>query len=304
MSMISPDRSAGAAPRRTEIQPFQPFSSLVRVDVAARTHPGLVRPNNEDHFFVTKLSRALETMLSSLPDGDVPKRAEEVNYAMVVADGMGGHAAGETASRLAISALVSLALDLPYWILKLEDGDDAAAVEQRAREIVQQVAAVMFKRGHEDSELRGMGSTLTAVRSLGRDLLIVHVGDSRAYLFRAGALHRLTKDHTYAQMLVDCGRLEACDVNTSGVRHVLTNALGGSTQDVDVDVDLIRLEDHDRLLLCSDGLSDLVEDDEITRTLAELPGSDAACDRLLQMALDRGGRDNITAIVAAYTLPG
>jgi protein phosphatase len=279
-----------------------PLSSLVRIDVSALSHTGHLRENNEDQFFVTKMSRALETMLTSLPPGDVPERAEEVNYVMIVADGMGGHAAGELASRLAISVLVSLALELPDWILRLDTGA-ADELERRAREIVQQVGSVLFKKGREDAALRGMGSTLTGARSLGRDLLIVHVGDSRAYLLRAGGLHRLTKDHTYAQMLVDCGKLEACDIATSGLGHVLTNALGGSSEHVDVDVDLLRLEDRDRLLLCSDGLSDLVEDDTIAQTLTGAETSAAACAQLVQLALDRGGRDNVTVIVAGYTFP-
>jgi protein phosphatase len=244
----------------------------------------------------------METMLSSLPSGDVPDREDEVNYVMVVADGMGGHAAGEVASRLAISALVSLALDLPDWIFRVDE-EGASKIEQRARRIVQQVSSLLVERGREDAALRGMGSTLTAARSYGRDLLIVHVGDSRAYLFRAGQLHRLTKDHTYAQMLVDCGRLEACDVESSGVAHILTNAIGGSTEQVEVDVDLLRLEDGDRLLLCSDGLTDLVDDDTITRTLNTEPLSSDACARLMQLALDGTGRDNITVIVARYSLP-
>jgi protein phosphatase len=286
-----------------DIRPFQPFSSLVRVDVAAKSHPGLVRPNNEDQFFVAQLSRALETMLSSLPSGDVPEHAEEVNYVMIVADGMGGHAAGEMASRLTIRALASLALDLPYWILKLNK-DVAAELERRVRDTVQQVGAILYERGHQDAELRGMGSTLTIARSLGRDLLVAHVGDSRAYLFRAGQLHRLTKDHTYAQMLVDCGRLHADDIAISGVRHILTNALGGSTEHVEVDVDMLKLETGDRLLLCSDGLTDLIDDEALAETLAANPASATACDRLVQMALDRGGRDNVTVIVAAYTIPG
>lgn len=285
-----------------DVKPFRPFSSLVQLDLCARSHPGLVRPNNEDQFFVTKMSRALETMLTSLPPGDVPDRAEEVNYVMVVADGMGGHAAGELASRLAIRALVSLALDLPDWILKL-DASAAVELERKTREAVQRVGAMMFKRGTEDASLHGMGTTLTAARSLGRDLMIVHVGDSRAYLYRQGHLHRLTKDHTYAQMMVDCGRLQECDVPASGIRHILTNALGGSTEKVEVDVDLLRLENGDRLLLCSDGLTDLLPDEKIEATLAEAPGSEEACDRLLQLALESGGRDNITLIVAAYTLP-
>jgi len=287
---------------RGAVRPFRAFSSLVRIDVSALSHAGHVRANNEDQFFVTRLTRSLETMLSSLPRGDVPEHAEEVNYVMVVADGMGGHAAGEVASRLAISALVSLALDLPDWIFKMDE-EGAPEIERRARRLVQQVSSLLVERGREDAALRGMGSTLTAARSYGHDLLIVHVGDSRAYLFRAGHLHRLTKDHTYAQMLVDSGRLQAADVASSGVRHILTNALGGSTEQVDVDIDFLHLENSDRLLLCSDGLTDLVDDDTITRTLTETQTSSDACTALMQLALDGGGRDNVTVIVAGYTLP-
>ena len=301
MSKTSSPTPTSARPE-PGVNAFRPFTSLVRIDVSARSHPGRVRENNEDHFFVTKMSRALETLLSSLPSGDVPERAEEVNYVLVVADGMGGHAAGEVASRLAISSLVHLALEVGDWNFKLS-GDRTAEVERRAREAVQQVGTMLYERGRSDSELRGMGSTLTAARSLGHDLMIIHVGDSRAYLFRAGHLHRLTKDHTYAQMLVDCGRLDECDVASSGVRHILTNALGGSTEHVDVDVDVVRLESGDRLLLCSDGLTDLVDDDAITETLAATPASGEACDRLVQQALEGGGRDNVTVIVAGYTFP-
>ena len=284
------------------VRPFQAFSSLVRIDVAALSHVGHLRANNEDQFFVTKLVRSLETMLTSLPPGDVPHRADEVNYVMVVADGMGGHAAGEMASRLAISALVSLGLDLPDWILKVDE-KSAPEIERRARRIGQQVGSMLFERGQADASLRGMGSTLTAVRSYGHDLLIVHVGDSRAYLLRAQRLHRLTRDHTFAQMLVDCGQLEPSEVESSGVGHVLTNALGGSTEAVDVDVDLARLENGDRVLLCSDGLTDLVDDETIRRVLLDSPAATDACSALVTLALDRGGRDNVTVVVAGYTLP-
>jgi protein phosphatase len=283
--------------------PFKPFSSLVKIDVSALSHTGLIRDNNEDQFAVTKMSRVHETLISSLPPGDVPERAEEVNYVMIIADGMGGHAAGELASRLAISTLVGLALELPYWIIKLDSEEASQELERRARALVQEVGEIVFKRGHEDASLRGMGSTLTAVRSLGRDLLVFHVGDSRAYLFRDGCLHRLTKDHTYAQMLVDSGKLEASDVATSGVKHLLTNALGGSTEHVDVDVDLLRLEHGDRLLLCSDGLTDLVDDETISRTLSAFESSKDACEKLVQLALEDGGRDNVTVIVAGYIFP-
>ena len=221
---------------------------------------------------------------------------------MVVADGMGGHAAGEVASRMAISALVSLALDVPDWIFKVDE-EHAREIERRSRTRVQEVGAMLVERGRRDPALRGMGTTLTAARSLGRDLLITHVGDSRAYLLRAGGLHRLTRDHTYAQLLVDTGQLAPGDVADSRHRHVLTNALGGSCEDVQVDTDRLQLEDGDRLLLCSDGLTDLVDDETITSILLEATRSSDACERLVQRALDSGGRDNVTVIVAAYRLP-
>jgi serine/threonine protein phosphatase PrpC len=284
------------------VGPGHPLSSLVRVDVDAKSHPGHHRANNEDHFFVTRASRTLRTLLTSLPAGDVPECTEEVNYVMVVADGMGGHAAGEVASRMAISALVSLALELPDWIFKVDE-EHAREIERRSRQLVQEVGAMVVERGRRNAALRGMGTTLTAARSLGRDLLVTHVGDSRAYLLRAGSLHRLTRDHTFAQLLVDTGKLAPGDVAASRHRHVLTNALGGSIEDVQVDTDRLQLEDGDRLLLCSDGLTDLVDDSTITHILQNATGSSDACRQLVQQALNSGGRDNVTVIVAAYRFP-
>ena len=283
-------------------RPFQSFSSLIRVDVTALSHPGHLRANNEDQFYVARLTRSLETLMSSVTDSEVPDRADEINYVMVVADGMGGHAAGEVASAMTIRALVSLALRIPDWIFKVDERH-AEELQRRARDIVKQIDSILVDRGRRDTALRGMGSTLTFARSCGRDLLLVHVGDSRAYLLRAGRLHRLTKDHTYAQMLVDLGRLEPSKVAGSGVGHILTNALGGSSERVDVDVDLLTLENGDRLLLCTDGLSDLVADDTITETLLRAPASVDACKELLRLALESGGRDNVTVVVAAYEIP-
>ena len=280
----------------------RPFSSLVHVDLSAVTHTGHRRENNEDQFFVAKITRALETLMTSLSPGDVPDRADELNYLMVVADGMGGHAAGEVASRLTISALVALALQIPDWILRA-DAAHAHEIERRAREAVQQVGSMLVERGRQDASLRGMGSTLTAARSYGRELLIVHVGDSRAYLLRAGQLQRLTKDHTYAQMMVDAGMLSHDDPAIAGVRHMLTNVLGGAIEEVEVDVDLLGMEDGDRLLLCSDGLTDCVDDETIGATLQRALSSREACDRLVQLARVGGGHDNVTVVVASFEFP-
>jgi protein phosphatase len=183
------------------------------------------------------------------------------------------------------------------------DEEHARELQRRARTHVQEVGAMLVERGERDPALRGMGTTLTAVRSFGRDLMVTHVGDSRAYLLRARGLHRLTRDHTYAQLLVDTGQLSPGDVAVSRHRHVLTNALGGSGDDVQVDTDRLPLEDGDRVLLCSDGLTDMVDDGAIATILQEASGSSEACERLVQRALDNGGRDNVTVIVAMYRLP-
>jgi serine/threonine protein phosphatase PrpC len=298
--MTAPTPAHG--PHPAAVEPPAAFSSPIQVDVSALSHTGHRRANNEDHFLVARLGRTLDTLTTSLSVGDVPAHAEEVNYVMVVADGMGGHAAGEIASRMAISTLIRLALDVPDWILRFDEGH-AREIARRSRTRVRKVGAMLVERGQRDPALKGMGTTLTAARSLGRDLVITHVGDSRAYLLRARQLHHLTRDHTYAQLLVDIGELAPGDVAGSRHRHVLTNALGGSTEDVQVDTDRIPLENNDRVLLCSDGLTDLVDDATITSILLETTSSQQACERLVQQALDSGGRDNITVIVAAYRFP-
>jgi PPM family protein phosphatase len=283
-------------------QPSGAMSALIQVDVSALSHTGHHRDNNEDHFLVSKASRSLQTITTSLPDGDIAAQVDEVNYVMVVADGMGGHAAGEVASRMAITKLIKLALETPDWILRVE-ADNTREIKRRSRTRVQKVGAMIVEQGQRDPALKGMGTTFTLVRSLGRDLMITHVGDSRAYLLRGRQLHRLTRDHTYAQLLVDIGELAPADVASSQHRHVLTNALGGSTEEVQVDTDRAVLEDGDRLLLCSDGLTDLVDDEKILEMLRDSASSKEACERLVKEALDRGGRDNVTVIVAAFRLP-
>ncbi len=295
-------RDSANTSRPVAAVPAETLSSLIRIDVSALSHTGYHRANNEDHYLVVRLGRTLQTVSTSLPAGDVPERTEEVNHVMIVADGMGGHRAGEIASRLALSTLVNLALDVPDWIFRIDDAH-AQEIERRSRSRVREVDALLVETGQRDPSLAGMGTTLTAARSLGRDLVITHVGDSRAYLLRGGALLRLTRDHTFAQLLVDSGQLAPGDVSSSPHRHVLTNALGGSSADVEVDTDQLQLEDGDRLLLCSDGLTDLVDDGSIASILLETTRSSDACERLVQRALDAGGRDNVTVIVAAYQIP-
>ena len=276
------------------------FAPPVMVDTAGLTHKGLVRPSNEDHFLISRLGRYFERVSTSLPPDDLPSRADDATYSLIVADGMGGHASGEVASRLAIREIVRLALALPDWITRIDDNTrDAAAT--RAQDRIEQLNAMVIEGGQSNPELRGMGCTLTAARNLGRVLQISHVGDSRAYLLRAGELHRLTRDHTYVQVLVDSGVISREEAAKSTSGHILINAVGGSSEDVRVDVERVPLANGDRVLLCTDGLTDSVDDDVIQTLLREGATAAAVSESLIARALQGGGRDNITAVVAIYT---
>jgi PPM family protein phosphatase len=276
------------------------FAQHVAVDAAGLTHTGLVRTSNEDHFLISKLGRYFETVSTSLPPQDLPERADDASYSLIVADGMGGHAAGEVASRLAIREIVRLALELPDWIARIDERtSDAAAA--RSQDRIEKLNAMVFAGGQDDPALRGMGCTMTVARNLGRVLQIAHVGDSRAYLLRAGQLHRLTRDHTYVQLLVDSGLMSPEEAATSRSRHVLVNVVGGSSDSVHVDVERVPLANGDRVLLCSDGLTDGVDDDAIGTLLADASTAADACQALLARALEGKARDNITVVVAIYT---
>jgi PPM family protein phosphatase len=279
------------------------LSALARVDVAGLSHQGLVRPNNEDHFFVARFGRFLERLFTNLPEEEMPRRFEETGYGLVVADGIGGRAAGEVASRLAISTLVNLVLGTPDWILLRDDYALNEEVRRRATERFAQINTVLAEQAQADPTLKRFGTTLTMALSLGRDLLVTHLGDSRAYLLRGERLYQLTRDHTLAQDLVDQGRLTQPEVATHPWRHVLTRALGGGGAADEPDVQEVFLADGDGLLLCSDGLTDMVKDDRIAEILRGAQTAEQACQSLVEAALQAGGKDNVTVVVARYGFP-
>ncbi len=277
-------------------------SSLVEVDLAGLTHPGRVRPNNEDHFFVARFDRVMRTLATNLPESDVPPRSSETAYGMLVADGVGGAAAGEVASRTAIAVLVDLAIETPDWIMRLDE-PLANEVMQRMERRFQRIHEVLVERAKADPTLRGMGTTLTLACSLGADLVTAHVGDSRAYLFRHGRLERLTRDQTVAQSLADAGALSQEEVANHPMRHVLTGAIATRGAFVHVDLHHSRLADGDQVLLCSDGLTEMVAEEAIARALS-VPGPSAdACRRLVDLALEGGGKDNVTVALGRYRIP-
>jgi protein phosphatase len=161
----------------------------------------------------------------------------------------------------------------------------------------------MAHQADADPALHGFGTTMTLALSLGRDLFVVHVGDSRAYLLRQQRLHRLTRDHTLAQALADRGLLAPQEAASSRLRHVLTQALGAQSAYDEPDVHEVPLHDGDCLLLCTDGLTEMVRDEGIAQVLASSDTAEEACRRLVQEALAAGGKDNVTAVVARYAFP-
>jgi PPM family protein phosphatase len=215
---------------------------------------------------------------------------EDSGYAgprlLVIADGVGGHAAGEVASSVAVGVLASLDEDSPGGDLLDRLSTAVHTANTHLRDMV-----------GGDPDLAGMGTTVTAMLRAGSRFGLVHVGDSRGYLLRNGQLQQITRDHTFVQSLLDEGRITAEEADHHPQRNVITNALDGR-EDVELDLSIRETRVGDRYLLCSDGLSGVVSEETIRDTLADEASTDLAVERLVELALKGGGPDNITAIVA------
>jgi protein phosphatase len=283
-----------------DLRPHRVPTDQVEVDLAAQSHQGHLRTNNEDHYLAVKITRALETVLSNLDEPVLPKRFGETAYGMLVADGMGGMAAGEIASRAALLRLLELVVQTPDWFMRMDQPENTATVMRRMTNRFRQIDNDLREQGEANESLQGMGTTLTVTASLGSDLFLSHIGDSRAYLLRGGKLYQLTKDHTLAQALIDAGIAGAEDTSTRAMRHVLTAALGSTGERTDPQVQRLHLSDGDQLLLCTDGLTEMVTDNHIAGLLTEANSSQAACQGLIDLALAGGGKDNITVVLARY----
>jgi protein phosphatase len=168
------------------------------------------------------------------------------------------------------------------------------------RDALCQANACVLAEAAERPELRGMGTTLTLAYSLNDRLFVAHVGDSRCYLSRHGVLYRLTTDHTLVEAMVRRGELRAEEAAKHRWRHVMSNAVGGNTPEVRVEVHKVHLEAGDAVLICSDGLTNMVPDDVIASVLRTEPDPEQACQQLVARANEAGGEDNITAVVARY----
>jgi serine/threonine protein phosphatase PrpC len=266
------------------------------------TDRGKVRTTNEDQFLIAMLLKALQVEQTSLPQPKVQHSGDR-SHLFVVADGMGGHAGGEKASALAIDSVESFILETFKWFTqcKGKEQDQVLADFQRA---LGHANARVLAEAAERPELHGMGTTLTLAYSLNDELFVAHVGDSRCYLCRHGILYRVTHDHTLVEEMVRHGALPAEEVAQHRWRHVITNAVGGDSAEVKVEVHKVHLEAGDRVLLCSDGLTEMVREEEINHILQTEAEVEQACRRLVTRANESGGKDNITVVVAHFRAAG
>ena len=223
-------------PVENSVAKFYEFEPRCRaiVDVAAKTDPGKIRPNNEDSFLAVRRYRGREVLTTSLPP-QILDRTEDYAFTFAVADGMGGQNFGELASLLAMRTGWELGGGEIKWSMKMNP-HEIAELEEKARTFFRLIDEALQAEIRESPRLAGMGTTLTICYSTGNELFVMHVGDSRAYLYRDGKVGRLTRDHNLAQVLVDAGKAEPNSWEARRVRHVLTNCLGSKHEKVEVDV--------------------------------------------------------------------
>ncbi len=247
----------------------------VRLIVAQRTDVGLKRQHNEDNVAYI-----------------IPKDHEilaKKGALFIVADGMGGHAAGEVASEMAVSAVSTL-----YY---QEDDGDAPGCLLRS---IKYANAIIFQKAMEQVEHNGMGTTCIATVLLGEVAYIANVGDSRAYLVRKGQVRQISQDHSWVAEQVRAGAMSEAEARSHEMRNMITRSLG-SLPEVEVDIFAEPVEEGDALVMCSDGLSGMISDSEIL-TIVERYSPQECVFRLIERANARGGNDNITALVVRVSL--
>jgi protein phosphatase len=250
-------------------------ASTLTIEARGITDVGQRRDHNEDAFLV-----------------------EEPLGLFIVADGMGGHAGGGTASRLAVEtihAAVQHAREAEPEVFGAGKGVEDSALPDVLREAVEEACAVIFRTAQADPELAGMGTTVTAALVDGPTAFVAHVGDSRCYLLREGRIYQVSEDHSLVNEQLKAGAISPDEAKHSRFKNIITRSVGFEQQ-VQVDLMGLELEAGDALVLCCDGLSNLVDDPEILHIVGE-SSLDVAPGRLVALANDRGGDDNITVIV-------
>ena len=265
-----------------------------RLDCHGSSHVGRVRSNNEDRFAIIALRHAARLLQSNLDDAGILERLERpVAHVFIAADGVGGAAGGEEASRLAVGTIVEYLAQAANCY----QGTDAAQEQDFIDRLTARVEDAHSRLVEEYGAEGGPATTLTMVTLLWPRAYVVHVGDSRGYFLRGGRLRQFTRDQTMGDLLVDIGEVSEEQAKKRGLYNILSSAVGSDVVPV---VGVVDLEPNDVLLLCTDGLTKHVPDGRITELLAAAPDAESACRALIDDALSQGGTDNVTVIVARF----
>jgi protein phosphatase len=278
--------------------PPVPRPTADQADIYGLSHPGKVRLENQDHFLIATLHRTLQVQQSSLSEEELgPLTSRVRGFLFLVADGVGGVPGGKRASGTALRAIadyVTNAVDL----YNQDPAESDLEFLKQLRRSVERSHEVVTREGARisgSSEKPHMATTVTMVTIRWPRAYVVHVGDSRLYRLRDGRLTQMTRDQTMAQALVDAGLLPAGAAESSALKHILWSAVGGSQATPEVLTGDIQWDDV--MLLCTDGLTKHVTDEEISQQLLTVPSAQAICQNLIDLALARGGTDNVTVVV-------
>jgi protein phosphatase len=267
--------------------------TIAEVDMFGLTHPGLVRRTNADQFLVASLHRTLHVHATSLATDIGPQETESRGLLLLVADGVGGLAGAVEGSARAVATVAQHLLHATELCSQMAAASESVAINNLRDAVTNAHRALLTLTEEEGSTA---ASTLTMFASFWPRAFVLHVGDSRAYRYRDGVLERLTTDQTFAQMMVQAGALTPASAEASHLKHVLWSALG--SQEVVPEVHVTDVTRRGVIMLCTDGLTGHVTDEEIKAHLAATQTSEATCRALVNLALERGGRDNVTVVIA------
>lgn len=281
------------APALAAAKYFVEPTSAPAFDFGAATHVGLVRPDNQDHYIVLRRIRTQQLLLTSVPTDQLAHASNEA-FGMAVADGMGGSGRGELASRLAIREGWDLASRTTSWLMTIRDLSSEELTE-RAEAFVYMMQQAFLQELEANPDFSSSGTTFTAAYLLSGFAIVIQVGDSPCFVLHDGVFRQITTDHTIEQEFITAG----VEPEIAGrYSHMLTRCLGYDGAKDRPDVYHLRLHPGDQLLLCTDGLTDMVAENYIATCIDESSTAQAACDALIALALDAGGKDNVTTVLA------
>jgi protein phosphatase len=287
------DTVENVSPALAAAKYFVAHAEELAYEFGAASHAGLRRRENQDHYIILRRTRTQQLLLSNVPTEELVLPTDEA-FGMAVADGMGGTGYGELASRLAIREAWDLAGRATSWVMKLRDLNSSELTE-RVEGFVYMMQQAFAHEHETNPNFSNSGTTWTSAYLVSSFAILAQIGDSPSFLWRDGTLARVTTDHTIEQEFITAGVAPEVAGKYS---HMLTRCLRYDSLQDRPDVYHIRLQPGDQLLLCTDGLTDMVREHAIAECIDASPTAQAACDALVALALDAGGKDNVTAVLA------